>query len=122
MPVARVMSLFRHHIGEQAVDVRQVPEALDVTASLAGKRVFLHVVNTQRTRSVDADLRVQGAAIVSGRVFTLAADPELEVFEHRPGVLEPVQTSLPESKRWTFPAASVSAVELDIEGDKQETR
>jgi len=122
MPVARVMSLFRHHSGEEAVDVKQVPESLDVTASRTGKRVFLHVANTLRTRSVDAELRVQGAVIASGRVFTLAADPEFEVFEHRPDMLEPVEERLRESGHWTFPAASVSAVELDLKGDGRETR
>ncbi len=122
MPVARVMSLFRHHSGEETVDVKQVPDSLDVTASRTGKRVFLHVVNTLRTRSVDAELRVQGAVIASGRVFTLAADPEFEVFEHRPDMLEPVEERLPESGHWTFPAASVSAVELDLKGDGRETR
>jgi alpha-L-arabinofuranosidase len=122
MPVARVMSLFRHHSGEQAVDVRQVPEALDVTASQTGNRVFLHIVNTERSRAVTADFDVQGARIASGRVFTLATDPEFEVFEHRPGVLEPVETRLPANARSTFPAASVSAVELEIEETRGETR
>jgi alpha-N-arabinofuranosidase len=114
MPVARVMSLFRHHVGEQAVDAPEVPGGLDVTASRTAGRLFLHVVNTQRTRSVEADLRVEGAAIESGRVFTLSADPELEVFEHRPDVLEPVEAALPADARWTFPAASVTTVELDV--------
>lgn len=115
MPVARVMSLFRHHVGDQAVAVNRTPAALDVTASRSGARIFLHVVNTERMRPVDAVLRVGDARITSGRAFTLAADPEFEVFEHSPGVLEPVEAALPANSRWTFPAASVTAVELDIE-------
>jgi alpha-N-arabinofuranosidase len=115
MPVAKVMCLYRHHAGEQAVEVTNCPDALDVTASRTGECFYLHVVNTQRTRSVDADLRVNGRKIKGGRVFTLAADPEFEVFEHREDVLEPVEKPLPDNGQWTFPAASVSAVELDVE-------
>ena len=122
MPVARVMSLFRHHTGEQAVEVTHTPTELDVTASRTGGRVFLHVVNTERTRSVDADLRVQGAKIAAGRVFTMAGDPEFEIIRDGPGVPEPVEAALPAIGRWTFPAASVSAVELDIEEAQRETR
>jgi alpha-N-arabinofuranosidase len=115
MPVARIMSLYRHHQGEQAVDVMNTPDGLDVTASITGNRVYLHVVNTQRTRSVDASLQVAGKEIKGGRVFTLATDPEFEVFEHRADVLEPVEQALPAGGLWTFPAASVSAVELNLE-------
>lgn len=115
MPVARVMCLYRHHTGENAIQVTSSPDALDVTASLTGDRVYLHVVNTERTHSVDATLNVAGKKVTSGRVFTLATDPEFEVFEHRDDVLEPIEKPLPASSRWTFPAASVSAVEFGVQ-------
>jgi alpha-L-arabinofuranosidase len=115
MPVAKVMSLYRHHAGEEGVDVDSTPDELDVTASRSGQKFYLHVVNTERTRSVDATLHVDGEKIKSGRVYTLAADPEIEVFEHRDDVLEPVEKPLPDDGKWTFPAASVSVVELVIE-------
>ncbi|MEW6252791.1 MAG: alpha-L-arabinofuranosidase C-terminal domain-containing protein [Planctomycetota bacterium] len=127
MPVARVMSLFRHHTGTDAVAVTDCPADLDVTASRTtgkdGNRVFLHVVNTRRTRAVEAELQIDGARIAGGRAFTLAAEPEFEVFEHRPEVLEPVEAALPAAAappgrlRWTFPAASVTAVELTLHSD-----
>jgi alpha-N-arabinofuranosidase len=120
MPVARIMSLYRHHQGEQAIDVSNCPDELDVAASITGDRVYLHVVNTQRKQSVDASLQVADKGIKSGRAFTLAADPEFEVFEHRDDVLEPVEKALPTNGRWTFPAASVSAVELDLEDRKED--
>jgi alpha-N-arabinofuranosidase len=121
MPVARIMSLYRHHQGEQAIDVTNTPDGLDAVASITGDRVYLHVVNTQRTRSVDASLQVAGKAIKGGRAFTLAGDPEFEVFEHRPDILHPVETPLPTSGEWTVPPASVSAVELDVE-DAEDTQ
>ncbi len=114
MPVALVMSLYRHHTGEKAVDVRHVPDGLDVTASRTGGRVYLHVVNTSRERPVTTPLSVAGMKITSGRVFEMASDPEYEVIQTQPNEIVAVEKSLPENARWTFPAASVSAVELDV--------
>lgn len=115
MPVAMVMSLYRNHTGEKAIDVTSVPDDLDVTASRTGDRVFLHVANTNRTRSVSTRLAVEGMAVNSGKVFEIAIEPEYEVFEHRPEITAPKEKSLPKNGRWTFPAASVSAVELDVQ-------
>ena len=60
MPVAQVISLYRPHVGIKAVNVGRSPAELDVTASRTGDRLFLHVVNTCRTRSVAARLAVGG--------------------------------------------------------------
>jgi hypothetical protein len=114
MPVARVMSLFRHHQGEEGARVLTCPDALDATASVTGDRVFLHVVNTERTRSVDAVLGVDGRAIVGGTALTLAGDPQHEILSHEDGVLEPIEAAVPESGAWTFPAASVTVIEIEL--------
>jgi len=114
MPVARVMALYRRHTGKKAVRVANVPGALDVTASRTGRRVFLHVVNTNRTRPVAARLRVEGMTIKSGKVFEIAADPMVEVMETCPDVMAPVERKLRPGRSWTFPAASVTAVELRV--------
>jgi hypothetical protein len=114
MPVARVMSLYRHHSGEQAVTVQRTPDGLDVTASRTGDRIYLHAVNTNRQRSVSAQLAIDGMAIASGRVFELAGDPEHEIIHAQPNGVTLSEQALPSDGRWTFPAASVSAVELDV--------
>jgi alpha-L-arabinofuranosidase len=114
MPVARVMSLYRRHSGRKAVDVAAAPEGLDVTASRTGKRIFLHVVNTKRTKPVRAKLKIDGMKIVSGKVFEIADDPMREIHEYQPGAFSPTQHALPRRAAWTFPAASVSAVELTV--------
>ncbi|MBN1421765.1 MAG: alpha-L-arabinofuranosidase [Planctomycetes bacterium] len=114
MPVSLVMSLYRHHSGERTLDVRAAPSDLDVTASRTGDTVFLHVVNTNRTRSVGIRVALEGLAIAAGRVFELAADPEFEVFEGQADRIAPVRKDLPPDGSWTFPAASVSAVEIDV--------
>lgn len=114
MPVARVMSLFRRHTGRKAVKVTGCPAALDVTASRTGTRVWLHVANTLRSRSVRADLRVEGMKIASGKVFQIAVDPELEVWQRNADQFAPAEKRLPASRRWTFPPASVTAVEMKV--------
>ncbi|MBN2477282.1 MAG: twin-arginine translocation signal domain-containing protein [Pirellulales bacterium] len=115
MPVAMVMSLYRKHVGNNAVTVLDTPDDLDVTASRTGDRVFLHVVNTNRTRSVNAAFRIQGADITTGRVYWYDLDPELEVFQYRPEHTFPRESPLNDHLAWTFPAASVSAVELSLQ-------
>ena len=78
-------------------------------------QVYLYVINTNRDRSVIANLRVDGMKIASGRIFELAADPEFEVIQIQSNEIEPKEKNLPESYRWTFPPALVSAVELNIQ-------
>lgn len=114
MPVARVMSLYRKHMGKQAVAVAASDRALDVTASRSGAKVFLHVVNTQRRRAVRARLGVEGMSIVGGRAFEMADDPQREITELEPGAFAPKERSVPAGGRWQFPAASVTAIELRV--------
>jgi alpha-N-arabinofuranosidase len=112
MPVARVMSLYRRHTGQDAVTVETAPADLDVTASRTGPRVYLHVVNTGRSRPIAARLGVEGMSIRSGTVHEIAADPSFEVWEACADTLAPVKKALSPDGWWTFPPASVSAVEL----------
>ena len=113
MPVARVMSLYRHHTGDERVEVTRIPDELDVVASRSADRVFVHVVNTQRNRAVSARIAVAGMKVGGGRVFEIAAPPEQEITQFNPDILEPKEKQLPPDGAWTFPAASVSAIEID---------
>ncbi len=112
MPVALVMSLYRHHTGEKALHVAKTPDGLDVVASRTSDRVFLHVVNTHRTQAVAAKLHIQGCQITGGKVFQLAADSQREVLG--PNAVPVTEHAIPANANWQFPAASVSAVELEI--------
>ncbi len=114
-PVARVMQLYRHHVGSHAVEVSSRPDGLDVVASRHGDTVYLHVTNTRRTRSVGATIEIRGHAIRSGRVFEIAEDPAVEVsYLNAADVMKAVEKPLAGSSKWEFPAASVSAVEIEI--------
>ena len=114
-PVARVMQLYRHHVGTHAVKIGAVPDALDVVASRRDNTVFLHVANTQRTKPVTAALRVAGSTIRRGRVFEIAEDSTVELSYLNSGdVMKTVEKPMSARGVWEFPAASVSAVELEI--------
>lgn len=113
-PVAQVMRLYRHHVGDHAVAAEEVPAGLDVTVSRTGNHIFVHVINTHRNRAVPARLIVAGMRLISGDVFEIAAEPEFEVWMENRETISPRQKSLPVSGEWTFPAASVSAIELKL--------
>lgn len=117
MPVARVMKLYRHHTGAQALDVSACPAELDVVASRTGTKVFLHVVNTDRTRSVPARLGIGGARIKQAVGYEIADDPMVEVSElNSSTVMQVARKDMATDGRWSFPAASVTAVEIELAG------
>ena len=118
MPVGMVMALYRKHTGENALGIAAAPDDLDVTASRTGNRVFLHVANTNRTQPVAARFDVRGHRVIAVRVFQIALDPDYEVFEHKPEITRPKESQVPVPGDWTFPAASVSAAELDISNEE----
>jgi hypothetical protein len=121
MPVARVMRLFRHHLGTHAVGVTQAPDGLDVVASRRGPKLFLHVINTQRTRSVRAQLAVADGRITGGRILQIADDPAVEISPlNSAEVMRTAEKPLPHDAVWDFPAASVSAVEVEFVGRASE--
>ena len=113
MPVARVMKFYREHIGSSLLGVSNVPDGLDVTASRRDDTIVLHVINTKRRESVTVDLAVEGYNIESGDVHEMATDPEFEIIAADPDPLVPKVRRL-NGRSWTFPPASVSAVELAI--------
>ena len=114
-PVARVMQLYRHHVGTHAIKLGGIPEGLDVAASRRDNMVFLHVANTHRTKAVTAALEVAGSTIRRGRVFEIAEDSTVELSYLNSGeVMKTVEKPMTAGAVWEFPAASVSAVELEI--------
>ena len=114
-PVARVMQLYRHHIGSHAIKMTTAPDGLDVVASRRGDTLYLHVANTQRTRAVIATIQAGAGVIRSGRVFEITADPAVELSYLNSGdVMKTAEKRFTADHVWEFPAASVSALELEI--------
>jgi len=114
MPVAHVMSLYRNHSGKQRVEVTRSVDGLDVVASRTDDRLFLHVVNTNRTSSVEAKITVAGSTITDARAFQITTQPEQEITQFNPSLLEPSEKKLSPEKPSTFPPASVTALELSL--------
>ena len=62
-----------------------------------------------------ATIQIGGHVIRSGRVFEITADPTVEVsYLNSANVMKTVEKPFTANGVWDFPAASVSAVELDI--------
>jgi alpha-L-arabinofuranosidase len=119
LPVGSIMRLFKRHNGSHGVAVTSVPSGLDVCASRSGGKIYLHVANLNYARPVTAGFAVRNAAIVRGAVHAIAPEsPRVAVNVETPDVFRPVETALGSgpSLHWTFPAASVSAVELELAG------
>lgn len=115
MPVARVMKLYRHHIGQHAVKVETKNSDLDVVASLTGQTVYLHVVNTNRTKSVKASVQVTGKPLREARMFAITEDTTAEVSQlNSDKIMQISDKVLSLDGVWEFPAASVCAIEISF--------
>jgi alpha-N-arabinofuranosidase len=114
MPVARVMALFRKHVGQQFLAVENVPDDLDVTASRTGDTLYLHVVNTNRTASRSMTVMLGGAAVGEATAWTIAADPTHEVMAAEDDALRAKERAVAAGQAIEFPPASVSAVEVRV--------
>jgi len=117
MPVASIMRLFKKHNGKHGIGTLSCPADLDVAASRSDTAVYLHVVNLNYRKPVQTTFAVRGKEIAGVRVFEIAPEnPRQSVDQDRPDVFAPKEKVLPPGRTWTwnFPAASVSAVELQL--------
>ncbi|HKE26882.1 MAG TPA: hypothetical protein VKB88_31230 [Bryobacteraceae bacterium] len=116
MPVGSIARLFKKYNGSQGVAVK-APSGLDIAGSRSGGRIYLHIVNVEYRRTVEASFRVDGMAVTRGRVFEIAPeDLRTYVNENQPDVFAPRETALPSGPevKWRFASGAVAAVELDV--------
>ena len=85
-------------------------------ASRSASTLFLHVVNTSRTDSATARLSLPDAvAIGTAAAYQIVDDPMVEVSElNSSEVMQIRETTLSSDGKWSFPAASVTAVEVQL--------
>ena len=116
MPVARVMKLYRHHIGRRALKVTATPPDLDVVASRTDQTVYLHVVNTSRSKSASASLGLSKGGVAKATAFEIAEEqPQVEIsMLNSATVMQERKRLLASSGAWSFPPASVTAVEVEL--------
>ncbi len=116
LPAGAVMRLFKRHKGTHAVTVDSTPPALDIAASRAEGRIFLHVANMDYSRSTEAKFAVKGMVITAVKVVEIAPEsPRQAVQDRQLDAFATKEHVLPGAVvfQWRFPARSVSAVELD---------
>jgi hypothetical protein len=116
LPAGAVAKLFKRNNGTHGVAVKSSLSALDVCASRAGDKIFLHVGNKNFKDSVEATIAVNGMTITVGRVLEISPEnPRQEISPLNPEVFKPVEHALTvtDSTKWRFPARSVSVVELN---------
>ncbi|MDB6032462.1 MAG: Intracellular exo-alpha-(1-_5)-L-arabinofuranosidase [Verrucomicrobiales bacterium] len=113
MPVGKVAALYRKHSGRDFVKVSGGTNDLDVTASRTGDTYFLHVVNTNRTHSQTVRLTLDGVVARSLKSFQISADPEAEIMSAEKDPMKVKEQTHVVGEAITFPAASVTAVEVD---------
>jgi alpha-L-arabinofuranosidase len=114
MPVAKVMALYGRHFGRSFVSVPEAPPDLDVTASRTGDRLYLHVINTNRTQSRSSALAIVGRTVRSATAFTIAADPEFEIMSAERDPMRVREAPVDPGAPFSFPPASASAVEVEL--------
>jgi hypothetical protein len=109
MPCGSIARLFKRHNGTHGASVKSAPTGLDIAASVAGSKLYLHVLNTEYGRAIEASL-----PSAKGRVFEIApGNLRSYVNVDQPDTFRPKEVALTGST-WRFPAGSVSAVELDM--------
>src|SRR5438445_2679595 len=87
LPAGAVMRIFGRYGGTQGVAVKATPGSLDVAASRAGDKVFLHVANMDYARASMAKFAVAGRVVTGVRVFEIAPEnPRQAVTEAEPDV------------------------------------
>lgn len=115
MPVGSIARLFKKHNGTHGVEVKSAPAGLDIAASRGGNKLYLHVANTEYSRSVEASFAAAGQAISGGRVHFIAPDDlRTNVSQDSPKVFHPRTSELGRDLKWRFAPGSVAAVELDL--------
>jgi alpha-L-arabinofuranosidase len=111
-PVAHVMSLFRHHQGEKALDV-SCNGAVDVTASKTGNTIYLHIANTDMNSAQNITLNVGHNIIESAKMYYIAAKADTEITQDRTDCF-PVREKAIEGNTVILPAAAVAAIEINL--------
>jgi alpha-N-arabinofuranosidase len=117
-PVGEVMKLFRHHIGRYAVSA-DCPPDIDMTASISenGKKIYLHIVNTDRTQSKILNIDISGRPAANITAYEIASDPSTEITPLNTKVFNPAEIMI-EGNTYTLPPAGVAALEIERNGDE----
>ena len=104
------MKLFRHHIGEFALKVNDIPRDVDCYASITNdeNKIFIHLVNTNIYEKVIIPINIKYKNAI---VYEISDEPEKEITELSPDIFEPIVKTINDNC-YTMPPASVSVIEI----------
>lgn len=114
MPVGEVMRLFCRYSGEYSVPVECGDAAADVTASMTGDKIYLHIVNTSADQPLPLSLRVAGRTIGKATAWEIAASPWAEVSMVERDLFRPNRRTV-DPAAYRLPPAGVAALVLELE-------
>ena len=113
MPIGHFMKWFNKEKGSHGIRVKNLPEQLDIAASIKDKTVYLHVLNTSFAESISANIKAADSNISGGTVLEMAPEDKMaHIDQTRPRLFEPVEKAW--TQNWTFPPASVSILKLNL--------
>ena len=118
LPVASIARLFKKHNGTHGIALSSQPSSLDIAASRAENRFYLHVLNLDCRRAVKATIEIAGHKVIAGRAFEIAPSYlRAAVNQDTPDAFQPIEKPMPVNSgtEWRFPAASVTAMELLVQ-------
>ena len=113
MPVGEVMGLYSAHSGKYAVKAECSDKDIDVTASIDGSKVYLHVVNTNAHSAINIPLEIEGRKIVKATAWEIKSEPWKEITQLDTECFLPQQNDI-NAETYTISAAGVAAIELEL--------
>ncbi len=111
-PVGTVMSLFGKYQGKKAVDITYAGN-IDAVASRTGKKIYLHIANTDMDSTQDIMLTAGAETIAEVKAYGVAEDVLTEITPCNPEVFA-IREFAVEGNRVTLPKAAVAAVEITL--------
>ncbi|MBQ7396340.1 MAG: hypothetical protein IJW08_07360 [Lentisphaeria bacterium] len=113
MPVGEVMGLYSAHCGKFAADAVCDDKDIDVTASVDGNKLYLHIVNTNAHHSVNVPLEVEDKKVVRATAWEIKSDPWHEINQLDTECFLPQKSEI-NTDNYTIAAAGVAAIELEL--------
>ncbi|OQA82344.1 MAG: hypothetical protein BWY31_03220 [Lentisphaerae bacterium ADurb.Bin242] len=104
------MALYAAHIGRDAVHV-SAPNGIDAAASRTEDKLFLHLVNLDRTAAKRTHFQIPGFSETPERILEISAASETEITEMTPELFAPHEV-LSTDGTYTLPGAGVSVIEF----------
>jgi len=111
-PVGTVMHLFGKYQGKKAVDITYTG-SIDAVASRTGKKIYLHIANTDMDSEQDVMLTSGAETIAEVKAYGVAEDILTEITPCNPEVFA-IREFAVEGNRITLPKAAVAAVEITL--------